>query len=44
MARGKELGRDIVAKKMQEGRWVNTMVRMLPNRFAIEEASSMETA
>lgn len=44
IASGKEFGMDIVAKKMQEGKWVKTMVRTLPNRFAMLEARSMEVA
>lgn len=35
---------DIVARKMHDGKWVKTMVRTLPNRFAMLEARSMEVA
>lgn len=44
IASGREFGMDIVAKKMQEGKWVKTMVRTLPNLFAMLEARSMEVA
>lgn len=43
-ARGKELGTGIKARKIEEGRCVNTIVLTLPIRFAREDATSIERA
>jgi hypothetical protein len=43
-ARGSEEGIGMRARKMPEGRCVNTIVFMFPKRLAIEDARSMETA
>jgi len=44
IAKGREFGMPMSARKMAEGRCVKTIVWMLPNRLAIEEARSMEPA
>ena len=44
IARGRLEGNGTSARKMEEGRWVKTMVWMLPMRLASEEARSMDTA
>jgi len=44
VARGKEEGMGIKARKMAEGRCVKTIVLIFPNLFAIEEATSIDAA
>lgn len=44
IATGRELGTGINAKSKDDGKWVKTIVLILPNRFAIELATSMESA
>lgn len=44
MAKGREEGTGIRARKMADGRCVKTMVWTLPNRLAIEEARSIDIA
>lgn len=44
IAKGRESGIPISARKIAEGRCVKTIVLILPNRLAIEEARSMDPA
>ena len=44
MAQPSELGIGISARQMADGKWVKTIVLMLPIRLAILAATSMEAA
>jgi hypothetical protein len=44
MATGREFGMPMSARKIAEGRCVKTIVWILPNRLAIDDARSMDPA
>lgn len=44
IARGSEFGTGIKARKIDDGRWVKTIVLTFPNLFAIEDAKSTDIA
>lgn len=43
-AGGRVEGKDISARKTEEGRWVKTIVLTLPKRFAMDEARRLDVA
>jgi hypothetical protein len=44
IAKGREDGMPIMPRKIEEGRWVKTIVFTLPMRFAIDDATSIDAA